>query len=124
MKWLEKFDILDQDHEHDLERISARHEFHSGLPREQAEQLAYQEYKRQQMVKAAAYHLDGVDSAKSLGDASSAQMHHNMYQLHCNALAINPLQAVSPEIMAQRGQSAPLAKFTPHPADSFILSSK
>ncbi len=121
MKWLEKYDILDPDHEHSLERSSAKHEFHNGHVRANAEQIAYDEYKRQHMLKAAAYHLDGMDSSKARGDSDGAKSHYSMFTLHCKGLGMNPQGSISAEIQAQRGMGEKLAKFTPHPADTFVL---
>jgi hypothetical protein len=121
-KWLNKFDISSPEDVHDLERSSAVNQFHRGMDRPTAEQMAYDNYKRIQHCKAAAYHLDGVTKSSATGDNESKNKHHIMFNLHLAALGISPFQAVPPEIQAFRGQNTEqLTKFKSHQSDLFVM---
>ena len=121
MRWLSKYDIFTPDDEANLERSAAVNEFHKGMPRDVAETSAYEDWKRNQIVKAAAFHLDQMGLAKGRGDKSSEQSHYGLYTLHCKALGMDQFGSVGPEIHAQRGIVEPLEKFKNHQADVFVL---
>jgi hypothetical protein len=123
MKWLGKYQILDDSHSNDLERASHLHET-SGIPREQAENAAYCKYRRLQCLKAAAHHLDGMNGAKSKGLFEDGKRHFLMYSLHLKSLALNPFDSVSPEVTSQRCKDSIYTKFKEHPADIFVLDNK
>ena len=58
-------EILDAAHGGDLDRQAAVYEFGSKLPRDQAEDKAYQEYLRQQRRQGAAHHYQNMLSASA-----------------------------------------------------------
>jgi hypothetical protein len=120
LKWLGKYDILSKNDESDLERKAALYQFHKFLSKSQSEELAYQDYKKCMLAKAAAFHTDGMSFAKVRGDKEAEQRHYMLYALHCNELGINPRGHVPPEINAFRGQSEALKKFETNPADLFV----
>lgn len=120
LKWLNKYEILSPDDEHDLERSAAVNEFHKGLSRDESEQVAYNNYRQQQFLKAAAFHLDGMDVAKSNGKTEEQNRHYLMYMQLCKAVGIDGSSAVSPAIQAFRG-TQDLSKFD-HPADSWVFA--
>lgn len=121
MKWAGKYEMVDSSHAHDLERAAAFYEFHKGLSKDVADRLAFEDYKRKQMIDAAAYHLDGIDRAKALGDKEFANSHYSMYLMHCGGLGFDHRTSIVPEIQAQRGKFVFGDKFMPHPADSYAL---
>lgn len=120
-KWLDKFDILDQRDENDLERHAALCQHHYGMSKENSERFAYQTYKENQHRKAAAFHLDGIESAKQDGRKSDMNKHYCIYLLHSNELGKKPTDAVDPTIKSYRHLHPKTKTFEHHPADHYLV---
>jgi hypothetical protein len=118
--WLNKYEILNKEDIHDLEREAAMIEFKNGFNRSESENLAYQSYFKKQLCKGAAFHLDGMATAKSRADKDSEQRHYANYILICQKLGLKPNDGISHEINAFRGQFSP-DKYMQHPADKWAL---
>src|SRR4051812_34908308 len=67
------YPLVHADHEDQLERDAAVHEFGSHMPREEAEKKAYDDYKAGQHKEAAAHHLAGQKAAEAIGDDEGAR---------------------------------------------------
>lgn len=121
MYWLDKYPIANDEHKLDLERDSAMYTITYGMSKDQAESLAYQKYKKKQHVKAAAYHLDGMDSAKARGSIEDANRHYSMFCLHSQQLGLRPHDPVNAEVEAHK-QKVYARVFQPHESDCLVLS--
>lgn len=121
-KWQGK-SILDAAHHGDLETRAAIHEFQHGLPRQQAESKAYEEYVKDARQRAAAHHLDRQKAADAVGDKETAFKHNILYRLHLKALGLDEVGPVPPEVqrhIEDEGKKSPV-KFKAHPGDLFAL---
>jgi hypothetical protein len=74
-KWLDRYDVLDEDHHNDLEARAAVHEFRGKMPREEAESRAHSDYLRERAYDAAAHHLVGVRAAHAAMEAAGEDAH-------------------------------------------------
>lgn len=121
--WKDK-QIVDQDHEHDLEQRSALYEFEHKLPRDLAEKAAHTEYKREQHMKAAATHFAGMKAAKATGDHDEAKKHHAMYTMHLQQLGHDSMGPLPKEIEHHMAsvKGGPFYRFQPHKADAFLFN--
>ena len=115
--------ILHPHHSAELEQAAAMHEFASGMPRKEAEEKAYQSYRKTQHEHAAAHHLRGLKSAYGSGDREDAKKHAVLYELHMKKLGHEPWRAVPPEIALHLDNplKEKVHKFRPTGADSFVL---
>ncbi len=118
--------LVDPDHVHELEREAAIHEFGGKLPRPEAEHKAYEAYRRKQIAKAAAHHLQGMKASQSVGDHEEMQHHGAMYQMHLQELGHEAIGPVPEEVKQHLDQPSKekMYKFKAHPADSFLLKGK
>lgn len=122
-KWLER-DILDPDHQHQLERAAAIHEFGPNkLPRQDAEERAYQEYMAERRRDACAHHFQGMKAAQAVGNMEAARQHGALYDLHMKALGYDTMAAPPPEIASRtKNEANPnIYKFKAHKGDYFAL---
>jgi hypothetical protein len=119
VKWLDKYDVLNEADIPGLEAQAAVHEFKERLPREEAEKLAYQGYVRSHAVQAMAYHYQGGKIAKILNDEDSAQQHGKAYE-SAAATAGFDMGFVPPEVIEQTKAQNSLYKFRAHPSDVFF----
>ena len=118
--WLQR-QILHPDHVQDLETRAAVHEFGSGIPREQAEQKAHEDYVREHRIQAAAHHLQGIRAATAAGDRDSAREHALQYQAHVGALGHEAVGPIPDEVVARMNHpdhKGPY-KFKGHAADTW-----
>ncbi len=119
-------DIVDAQHAPDLDREAALHEFEGKMPRHEAEDRAYGDYKRRQHTEAAAHHLLGIKLAQAAGDQREARKHGLMYSFHVQHLGHDPIGPVPKEVEQHRhGSGGPPPKvytFKPHLGDIFVLS--
>jgi len=121
-QWLGR-DILDQDHIHGLERDAALNEFGHKMPRDKAEEKAYEDYVRNKRIAAASHHYRGNKAALSVGDMDSARKHHVMYELHLKALGMDPHGPVPPAVMNHvEEEPMKLYRFKPHHGDAFAIA--
>lgn len=115
--------ILHEDHKRDLDANSAIGEFISKIPKLDAENKAYDEYKRKHTQEAAAWHLQGMRSAQSSGDSDAMKKHGAMYSMHVKQLGLDPYGPVPPEIasVVSNPKRDKVYKFKAHRGDSFLL---
>ncbi len=115
-----KYPLADAGHHDEVATNAALHMLKGGLPKEQAEKKAHDEYVTKLRTDAAHYHSAGMKAATAMGDTESAKSHAGMLQLHRKALGDNPIGALPSR---QAGQSvAPKMKFKPHPGDHFAVN--
>jgi hypothetical protein len=115
--------LVSRSHVSELERESALREFRDQMPREQAEEQAYQDYQRKHHAEAGAHHLRGLKAAQASGDTEEAKKHGIAYELHLKALGHEPGEGVPDEIRAH--VEAPKAvhhKFKAHAGDALLLA--
>jgi hypothetical protein len=120
-KWLDRYPVVDADHLHDLEQRAAINEFHRKMPRHVAEQTAHDDYRKDQLVEAAAHHLVGMKAAHGAGDMESAKKHGAMYMLACKALGHNDLEPPPEVAVKAKHTPAQVYKFRAHKGDAFVL---
>lgn len=114
--------ILHPDHALALDMKAARYEFGDRLPREEAEHKAYGDYTRERHVEAAAHHLVGMRAARTSGDFEASRKHGALYHTHLEALGLQPVGPVPPEVHEQAKKISGVYKFKPHTADAFALA--
>ena len=92
-------DVLDKEHGTDLDRESALHEFEGKMPRHEAEDKAYGDYKRQAHAPRPRLTTSGVSSSpEATGDMREGRKHGLMYQLHCKQLGHEAIGPVPKEV--------------------------
>ena len=122
-KWLGRFLITHPDHQNDLEQRAAELEFNDRLPRHEAEDRAYSEYKKETHYRGAAHHLRGLRAAQSSGDREDARKHDAMLSLHAKAAGFDPYQEVPAELhqYMHSEDPEPVHKFKAHRGDMLVL---
>lgn len=115
--------IVSADDVHDLDTRAAIYEFNAKEPRHQAEQHAYDDYVKERRLDAAAFHLSGMKAAQGAGQMDEARKHGMLYELHLQALGMNPMGPVPPEVNAKlrAEDSAKVYKFKSHRGDFYAL---
>lgn len=114
--------ILHPDHAHELEQKTALNEFEHKHPKELAEEKAYESYKRDHHLRAAASHFAGMKAARASGDKEEAKKHQAMYSLHMNELGHDPTGPMPHEIENHLAtKSEPFYRFQAHPADGLLF---
>lgn len=122
-QWLGR-PIVSPEHVRDLETRAAINEFHSRMPRAQAEAKAHEDYVRDQRELAAAHHLKGMRAAQAVGNHEDAQKHWMMYDLHMKGLGQQSIGPVTPEIEKRMLEDQkPVYKFKAHKGDLYALDS-
>jgi hypothetical protein len=117
---------LEKEHEHELHLASALHEFQGGMPREQAEKRALEDYRREHHARAGAHHFSGMKASHAVGDMETAQKHHALYSLHVKALGEDPMGPVPESVRKYQGagqdkKQRPVYSFKGHDADEFLV---
>lgn len=123
-QWLDKYPILDPEHSHDLETRAAIHEFLNRHPRHIAEQKAHEDYRKEKLTESAAHHLNGIHSAHSVGDTTTAKKHGVMYSLAMKELGHDPVGEVPSEVSTKAKNMSitdPVHKFKASKGDVFSL---
>lgn len=115
--------LADEEDAGEAEQRAAALEFGHALPRHEAEARAYEEYQKDRRLQAAAHHLAGIRASQGAGDMDSARRHGLLYQLHLNALGMDPNTSPPPEVLAKLNapEKKSLYRFKSHPADVFAL---
>lgn len=119
--------LLDEKDKHELHLNSALKEFHGGLPRDEAEKAALQEYRNEAHGRAAAHHFQGMKIAHTVGDMDTAQKHHALYSLHVKALGKDPNGPVPEEVRKYHAganedkKQKKLYNFRTHEADQYLV---
>jgi hypothetical protein len=115
-----KYPMADASHHDELHTNAAINMLQGGMPKEQAEKKAHDDYVTKLRTDAVHYHAAGMKAATAIGDTDSAKKHAGMMQLHRKALGTNPIGA-PPKPMAGMA-TAPKMKFKPHPGDHFAVN--
>lgn len=120
--WLDRYPMTDSAHQADLEQRASIHEFGSKLPRHLAEERAHQDYRREQLVEAAAHHFLGMKAAHATNHADEAQKHGAMYITALRALG-HTNSIYPPDEVAQKAKHLPagIYNFKAHPADALSV---
>lgn len=120
--WLNR-KIVHPSHADELENASALNEFEHGLPRDQAEGKAYDEYRKAHHRTAASHHLRGMKAAQASGDMEEARKHGIAFAMHMDGLGHDPMDEVPEEIrkLSDGDDKDRFSKFKAHKADTFFL---
>jgi hypothetical protein len=133
--------IYDPKHAHDLEMDSALNEFQNGLPRQEAEQKAYDTYQLDHLFRNAAHHRAGYNIAQAIEypqkRLEAMALHDKGYRAALNGLKklgerlnpgkpnpydYNPAGPIPP--LVKQHMAAPTGsnhyKFKPHPGDEHV----
>lgn len=116
--------VLHPDDTAELDRDAGVHEFVSMKPRDEAESLAYTDYRNKHHSKAAAYHLALTRASHAAGDVKAAKRHKLLYDLHLKALGYDPDQGKVPDSVQHAVESPTREtgiRFRPHKADAFLF---
>lgn len=122
-KWLGKYPITDPEHSDELEIRAAINEHHYRMPRHEAEAKAHSDYRRDQIITAAAHHRLGMNISHAAGKLDEAKKHATMYAFAMHQLGHKDL-VTPPDEVADKMKKTPsedLAKFKAHPADMFSM---
>jgi hypothetical protein len=128
--WQGKYPVLDttdisgaRPHEDDLEMRAAINEHHHKLPRHEAEAKAYADYRREQVVTAAAHHYVGIKASAAAGNKEAARKHGLMYLFALKQLGHNdPVRP--PEEVMEKIKNTPsdeIGRFKAHKGDVFTV---
>lgn len=121
-KWLDRYQVLDDTDLPSLEAAAAANEFKAGMPREQAEAQAHQEYTKQHAIRCMAHHYMGGKIANMLSDQESVDRHGMAYEAAARASGFD-MGSVPPEVIEfARANSKDLYKFKNHSSDTFFPS--
>ncbi len=115
--------VVSNQHIPKLEQDSALNEFAHNMPRAEAEEKAYSDYRRGEHQRAAAHHLRGIKSSQGSGDRNEALKHSSLYQLHMEKLGLDPWKETPPEIqLHMNDENKPsVYKFKATPGDALVL---
>lgn len=118
--------IVDEAHVHELETASAIAEFEHKMPRNVAENKAYEDYTKARRLDAAAHHYASAKAAQGAGHLEEAKKHSAMWEVHCQALGLDPMEPPSAEIMSRLNSPdrEKVVKFKAHKGDYFALTDK
>ncbi len=113
---------MDPEHADHLEVVSALNQFHRNMPEHEAEDAAHEEYRKDQLHEAAAFHLQGIKAALGADDHDSAKKHGMMYGLALKELGHDVVGEPPSEVAAKakRLENGPY-RFKAHKADLFTL---
>jgi len=120
-KWRNVYETLKPEDHDQLEANSAINEFRGGLPKEEAESKAHQDYLKNHAMDSAAFHYIGMRCATAAQHEPAAKKHGAAYSLAMKHLGLNPLDAPPKEILdrVKDVEKSPY-KFSAHAADSFF----
>lgn len=119
-QWLGR-PILDEADIPHLEAEAGIKEFRDRLPRQHAEEAAYQGYKREKALDAAAHHLVGILAAHASGVPAAGAVASDHGQAYADAMAVlghDPTGPVPKEVLDRRASSQPVHRFKKHPGDA------
>jgi hypothetical protein len=119
--------LLSHGDAHDLHLAAALYEFQRGKPRQEAEKMALDDYRREHHARAAAHHFAGLKAGQATGNTDDAKRHYALYALHVKSLGEDPVGPV-PDVIrkygAEVGKSAQqkhVYRFRGHGADQFLV---
>lgn len=123
LKWRNRYPIVDHLHEDDLEMRAAINEHHHKMPRAQAEERAHADYRRDQIVDAAAHHYVGMQAANAAKNMKGAKKHGVMYALALRQLGHKDLVTPPDEVLtrAKNTPSLEIGNFKAHKGDAFSM---
>lgn len=114
--------IVDASHHADLEKDSAGYEFGATkLGRKEAEEAAYEAYKRKHHGAAIAHHAHAMRAAMGQGDSEGAERHSTLYRLHMKSLGLKTGSTPPPEAIEPKDHEE-YHKFKPHHADQLLVA--
>lgn len=120
-EWLGR-PILDKDDYEDLEQRAAIHQFHHNIPRHEAEDKAYEDYRLDKITDAAAHHLKSLKSAHAVGDMEIAKKHGIMYRLALKELKHDDHLNPPPDVVERhKNMGEDLHRFRAHKGDFYLL---
>lgn len=123
--WLNKYQLMNPKDSAELEKNSAIYQFHKGLARELAEAKAYEDYKKEKQMEAAAYHLAGMKMAQGAGDMEACKKHGMLYDMHMKSMGLDPYNTLSKDFIELVNKVKPTKyKFSSHKADIFAIKQK
>lgn len=109
----------------ELEREAGVHEFVNKKPREEAEQNAYDSYRRKHHLEAAAHHLSMMRAAGASGSYNDAKKHKLVYDMHLQQLGYDPSDHNVPDDIKNfmnDPHNNPGLRFKAHKGDAFLLN--
>lgn len=118
-KWLDTYDVLDENDHPSLEAQAAIHHFQSNLPMNIAEQRAHQDYLNDHARDAAAHHYLGIKAAQAAKNSQAAESHGLAFIQAMQHLGLNPYEPLPDEIK-DRLQHQKSYSFKAHKADNFF----
>ena len=122
--WLDRYEITHPDDIHSLETRAALKEWQDKLPRHEAEDKAYSDYKTKELEDACAHHYSGCQAGFAAGDTEASKRHALMLTLGLKALGHDGIKV--PEHIVNRSKHTPskVYSFKNHKSDAFILGDK
>jgi hypothetical protein len=120
-KWRNTYETLKPEDHDQLEANAAVKEFRGGVPKEQAEAEAHQDYLKSHAMDSASFHYLGMRAAVASQHEAAAKRHGEAYSLAMKHLGLNPLDAPPKEILdrVKDSDKGPYS-FKAHSADSFF----
>jgi hypothetical protein len=121
-QWLDKYPVLDEADHPALEASAAIKELRQGLPKEEAESAAHNDYLKQHAVKAMAHHLLGSKAALAVGNEEAAMQHGKAYA-EASKHSGYGLDEVPDEVkdIIKSGKYSKIYNHKPHEADVFFM---
>lgn len=118
-KWNDRA-ILDPKHHDDLERAAAGKEFSKKMPRKDAEDAAYAEYKHDQHLEGAGHHLASLRLAVQRGEQTDAKHHNALLKMHMQKLGHSPHQNPPSEVQHAAGRTKVTSTGRRHASDELV----
>lgn len=123
-KWKGRYPIMDTAHEGELETMASINQHHYGMEPSKAEEKAWNDYRREQLVEAAAHHLTGMKASHAAGNMEASRKHALMYGLALRQLGHKDLATPPDEVLkaSKNTPSEEIGKFKAHKADAYSLA--
>jgi hypothetical protein len=120
--WLDKYEVLSEDDHPALEAAAAIQEMRNGLPKEQAEAKAHDDYLRKHAIQAMGHHLLGSKASLAVGNSEAAMKHGAAYEAAAKHAGVG-LDKVPDEVLEviKSGKLSGIYNHKSHAADGFFL---
>jgi hypothetical protein len=120
--WQGKYPMSDTTHEADLQMRSDIYEHMHRMPRHEAQARAHEDYRKDQIAKAAAHHWNGMKASHAAGNDEAAKKHGVMYALALHQLGHKDLLSPPPEVLEHaKDPKSEIARFKAHPGDAYSM---
>jgi hypothetical protein len=121
--WQGKYPMSDTTHADDLQMRADINEHMHRMPRAEAEAAAHRDYRKDQIVEAAAHHYVGMKASHAAGNDEAAKKHGFMYALALHQLGHKDLMNPPDEVVqhTKKTPSEDIARFKSHKSDVFTL---